>query len=169
MPAAFDDVPTDQPAGIYTSATRNPATTVQCLAGPSQTLDQHKTTAHGTAYTIINSKYSKIERKHLFRSAGQTFECWLLKVTNRDPSKKAEPVHLRRYPTPTRLQRLLNLQYSHGIVKMIRTASLIRQLRPHQRPDQPLVLAFLGGTSPASTPTATCSSPRIAAMPIHGS
>ena len=119
----FDDVPMDQPgryvylrdreSGDYWSNAWQPV---------GKPLDRYQSTCrHGTAYTIINSRYSGIETETTyFVPLGKHFECWLLKVTNRDPVKR----HLSlftfvEYPgTWHCFNDLLNLQYSHGIVKM---------------------------------------------------
>jgi cellobiose phosphorylase len=119
----FDDVPTDQPgrylylrdkqSGDYWSNAWQPV---------GKPLDQYKTTCrHGTAYTIINSQYSKIETETTyFVPLGKHFECWLLKVTNKDAVKRNLSLFtFVEYPnTWPCFHDFLNLQYSHGVVKM---------------------------------------------------
>ena len=119
----FDDVPLDQPgryvylrdrtSGDYWSNAWQPV---------GKPLDQYQSTCrHGTAYTIITSRYANIETETTyFVPLGKHFECWLLKVTNRDRKRR----HLSlftfvEYPsTWSAFNDFLNLQYSHSIVKM---------------------------------------------------
>jgi len=119
----FDDVPLDQPgryiyirdklSGDYWSNAWQPV---------GKPLGQFKSTCrHGTAYTIINSKYSNIETETTyFVPLGKYFECWLLKVTNKDSVKRSLSLFtFVEYPSTWHcFNDFLNLQYSHGIVKM---------------------------------------------------
>lgn len=119
----FDDVPLDQPgryiyirdisSGDYWSNAWQPV---------GKPLYSYKTTCrHGTAYTIINSQYSKIETETTyFVPLGKHFECWLLKVTNKDSDKRSLRLFtFVEYPgTWHCFNDFLNLQYSHGIVNM---------------------------------------------------
>jgi N,N'-diacetylchitobiose phosphorylase len=119
----FDDVPLDQPgryiylrdqaSGDYWSNAWQPV---------GKSLDQYKTTCrHGTAYTIITSQYSQIETETTyFVPLGKRFECWLFKVTNRDAARRRLSLFtFVEYPsTWSCFNDFLNLQYSHGIVKM---------------------------------------------------
>ncbi len=85
-------------------------------------LDKYKTTCrHGTAYTIINSQYSNIETETTyFVPLGKYFECWMLKVTNKGNEKRRLSLFtFVEYPNTWHcFNDFLNLQYSHGIVKM---------------------------------------------------
>jgi len=98
-------------AGIYTSATRNPATTGPMPGSPSANRSTSTKPPAATALPTRSSIPSIPRLKtetHLFRSAGQTFR--VLAAEGHEPrrrQKKAEPVHLRRIPQlRTRLQRL---------------------------------------------------------------
>ena len=119
----FDDVPTDQPGryiylrdkatGDYWSNAWQPV---------GKPLDRYKSTCrHGTAYTIINSRYAQIETETTyFVPLGKHFECWLLKVTNHDRVKRNLSLFtFVEYPNTWKcFHDFLNLQYSHAIVKM---------------------------------------------------
>ena len=83
MRLRFDDVPTDQPGRyIYLRDKESGDYWSNAWQPVGKPLDQYKTTCrHGTAYTIINSQYSKIETETTyFVPLGKRFECWLLKV-----------------------------------------------------------------------------------------
>ena len=114
-------------------------------------LDQYKTTCrHGTAYTIINSQYSKIETETTyFVPLGKHFECWLLKVTNQDAVKRNLSLFtFVEYPNSGSVfHDFLNLQYSHGIVKMDFVDGIIDYGSSVLISDQDnrSFLAFLGG------------------------
>ena len=119
----FDDVPTDQPGRyIYIRDKQSGDYWSNAWQPVGKPLDQYKTTCrHGTAYTIINSQYSKIETETTyFVPLGKHFECWLLKVTNRDAVKRNLSLFtFVEYPNLWKcFHDFLNLQYSHGIVKM---------------------------------------------------
>ncbi|MFO1475961.1 MAG: N,N'-diacetylchitobiose phosphorylase [Verrucomicrobiota bacterium] len=119
----FDDVPLDQPgryiylrdraSGDYWSNAWQPV---------GKPLSRYKTTCrHGTAYSIITSRYSNIETETTyFVPLGKRFECWLLRVSNRGKSaRKLSLFTFVEYPsTWSCFNDFLNLQYSHGIVKM---------------------------------------------------
>jgi cellobiose phosphorylase len=119
----FDDVPTDQPGRyIYVRDKQSGDYWSNAWQPVGKPLDQYKTTCrHGTAYTIINSEYSKIETETTyFVPLGKHFECWLLKVTNKDAVKRNLSLFtFVEYPNTWQcFHDFLNLQYSHGIVKM---------------------------------------------------
>jgi cellobiose phosphorylase len=119
----FDDVPLDQPGRyIYLRDKRSGDYWSNAWQPVGKPLSQYKTTCrHGTAYTRIQSKYSKIETETTyFVPLGKRFECWLLKVTNRDAVKRSLSLFtFIEYPsTWSCFNDFLNLQYSHGIVKM---------------------------------------------------
>jgi len=119
----FDDVPTDQPGRyIYIRDKQSGDYWSNAWQPVGKLLDQYKTTCrHGTAYTIINSRYSKIETETTyFVPLGKHFECWLLKVTNQDAVKRNLSLFsFVEYPNLWKcFHDFLNLQYSHGIVKM---------------------------------------------------
>jgi len=119
----FDDVPIDQPGRyIYVRDKQSGDYWSNAWQPVGKPLDQYKTTCrHGTAYTIINSQYSKIETETTyFVPLGKHFECWLLKVTNKDTVKRNLSLFtFVEYPyTWQCFHDFLNQQYSHGIVKM---------------------------------------------------
>ncbi|MGB7582343.1 MAG: hypothetical protein WBL85_07865 [Sedimentisphaerales bacterium] len=119
----FDDVPIDQPGRyIYVRDKQSGDYWSNAWQPVGKPLDQYKTTCrHGTAYTIINSQYSKIETETTyFVPLGKDFECWLLKVTNKDAVKRNLSLFtFVEYPyTWQCFHDFLNQQYSHGIVKM---------------------------------------------------
>lgn len=119
----FDDVPLDQPGRyIYIRDKQSGDYWSNAWQPVGKPLDQYKTTCrHGTAYTIINSQYSHIETETTyFVPLGKHFECWLLKVTNKDSVKRNLSLFtFVEYPgTWHCFNDFLNLQYSHGIVKM---------------------------------------------------
>ncbi|ACB75028.1 GH36-type glycosyl hydrolase domain-containing protein [Opitutus terrae] len=84
-------------------------------------LSKYKSTCrHGTAYTIITSRYSAIETESTyFVPLGQAFEYWRLKVTNK--SKQPRTLALFTYcemASPWHMPNdLTNLQYSQFITK----------------------------------------------------
>jgi N,N'-diacetylchitobiose phosphorylase len=119
----FDDVPLDQPGRyIYLRDKQSGDFWSNAWQPVGKPLDQYKTTCrHGTAYTIINSQYSKIETETTyFVPLGKRFECWLLKVTNKDAVKRNLSLFsFVEYPGTWHCYNdFLNLQYSHGITKM---------------------------------------------------
>ena len=119
----FDDVPLDQPGRyIYLRDRQSGDYWSNAWQPVGKPLDQYKTTCrHGTAYTIINSRYSKIETETTyFVPLGKHFECWLLKVTNKDAVRRSLSLFtFVEYPSTWHcFNDFLNLQYSHGIVKM---------------------------------------------------
>ena len=67
----------DRTSGDYWSASWQPV---------GKPLDQYQSVCrHGTAYTVISSRYAGIETETTyFVPLGRDFECWLLKVTNQD-------------------------------------------------------------------------------------
>jgi cellobiose phosphorylase len=119
----FDDVPLDQPGRyIYIRDKQSGDYWSNAWQPVGKPLDQFKSTCrHGTAYTIINSQYSNIETETTyFVPLGKCFECWLLKVTNKDAVKRNLSLFtFVEYPSTWHcFNDFLNLQYSHGIVKM---------------------------------------------------
>ena len=79
------------------------------------------TTRHGTAYTIINSKYNEIDTEtRYFVPLGEYFECWNLKVRN--TGKRKRSLRLFTYAEYTGHWNLwldiVNLQYTQYIMAM---------------------------------------------------
>ena len=119
----FDDVPADQPGRYVYIRDKDSADYWSNAWQPvGKPLDQYKTTCrHGTAYTIIKSEYARIETETTyFVPLGKHFECWLLKVTNKGSAKRNLSLFtFVEYPNLWKcFHDFLNLQYSHGIVKM---------------------------------------------------
>jgi N,N'-diacetylchitobiose phosphorylase len=119
----FDDVPIDQPGRyIYICDKQSGDYWSNAWQPVGKPLDKFKSTCrHGTAYTIINSQYSNIETETTyFVPLGKRFECWLLKVTNKDSVKRNLSLFtFVEYPSTWHcFNDFLNLQYSHGIVNM---------------------------------------------------
>lgn len=119
----FDDVPLDQPGRyIYIRDRQSGDYWSNAWQPVGKPLDQYKTTCrHGTAYTVIDSLYSNIKTETTyFVPLGKHFECWLLKVTNKDAVKRSLSLFtFVEYPgTWHCFNDFLNLQYSHGIVNM---------------------------------------------------
>ncbi|PTY06212.1 N,N'-diacetylchitobiose phosphorylase [Opitutaceae bacterium EW11] len=120
--ARTNSVPLDQPgryfylrdreSGDYWSSSWQPV---------GKPLDKYKSTCrHGTAYTIITSRYSAIETESTyFVPLGQTFEYWRLKVTNK--SKKPRQLSVFTFCEYANCWNmpndLFNLQYSQFIIK----------------------------------------------------
>jgi len=157
----FNAIPMDQPGrylylrdkdnGDYWSASWQPV---------GKPLDQYQSECrHGSAYTIISSKYDAIATETTyFVPLGQTFEVWWLKVTNTDS-------RLRRLSVFTfveyancwnALQDLLNLQYTQYIARMSVVDGIIDHGTNIHIPPMPdnfaendqgrhTFLAFLGG------------------------
>jgi cellobiose phosphorylase len=117
-----NSVPMDQPGryfylrdnedGDYWSSSWQPV---------GKPLSKYKSTCrHGTAYTVISSRYAAIETESTyFVPLGQTFEYWRLKVTNK--SKKARKLSVFTYCEFASCWNmpndLTNLQYSQFIIK----------------------------------------------------
>jgi N,N'-diacetylchitobiose phosphorylase len=79
-------------------------------------LDKYESVCrHGTAYTIISSKYDGIETEATyFVPLGQTFEYWRLRVSNKSPKKRSISVYTYcEFANVGHLYNdLVNLQYS---------------------------------------------------------
>lgn len=118
----FNNVPMDQPGryfylrdredGDYWSASWQPV---------GKPLDQYQSTCrHGTAYTILESRYRGIKAETTyFVPLGQTFEYWRLKITNESDRQRELSVFTfceftNQWDT---FQDRINLQYSLFIVR----------------------------------------------------
>ena len=118
----FNNVPMDQPGRLFylrDNASRDFwSASWQPVGKP---LDKYKSTCrHGTAYTIIESRYAGITSESTyFVPLGQTFEYWRLKVTN--TTRKTRRLSVFTYCEFANLwdtwQDLVNLQYSQFITK----------------------------------------------------
>jgi N,N'-diacetylchitobiose phosphorylase len=132
----FNSVPTDQPgryfylrdqeSGDYWSASWQPV---------GKPLEQYESTCrHGTAYTVIEARYSGIRSEATyFVPLGQTFEYWRLRVTNE--SDRPRRLALFSYCEFTNQwntqQDQVNLQYSLFIVKGGLTADGLLRIAIH--------------------------------------
>jgi N,N'-diacetylchitobiose phosphorylase len=127
----FNHVPMDQPgryfylrdrdSGDYWSASWQPV---------GKPLDQYQSTCrHGTAYTILTSRYAGIAAETTyFVPLGQTFEYWRLKITNESDRPRQISVFTfceftNQWDT---YQDQVNLQYSLFIVRGELTGGLLR-------------------------------------------
>ncbi|MCX7983842.1 MAG: N,N'-diacetylchitobiose phosphorylase [Bacteroidetes bacterium] len=119
----FNNIPMDQPGRYfylhdldthdYWSASWQPV---------GKPLDKYSSTCrHGTAYTIISSRYTDVETETLyFVPLGKTFECWLLTVKNTGTRRRR--LRIFTYVEYTNnwkvYQDMINLQYSQYILSM---------------------------------------------------
>jgi N,N'-diacetylchitobiose phosphorylase len=129
----------DNETGDYWSASWQPV---------GKPLDEYKTTCrHGTAYTIIESRYSGISTEATyFVPLDQAFEYWRLKVTNesdqpRDLSVFTFCEFTNQWDT---FQDRVNLQYSLFIVRTELTDGIIR-VAIHDNLTRPDDTALVGG------------------------
>lgn len=118
----FNSVPLDQPgryfylrdaeSGDYWSASWQPV---------GKPLDRFQSTCrHGTAYTVIESRYEKIvSEATYFVPLEQEFEYWVLKLTNRGdrPRRLAVFTYVEFANEWSAFQDLINLQFSQHIVR----------------------------------------------------
>jgi N,N'-diacetylchitobiose phosphorylase len=157
----FNSIPLDQPgryvyvrdrkSGDYWSASWQPV---------GKPLDQYKSECrHGSAYTIITSKYQKIQTETTyFVPPGQIFEVWKIKVTNNDTQERALSLFsFVEYANGwNAMQDLLNLQYTQYTAKMSIVDGMIDQATNIHIPNQPdnfsnndqarhTFMAFIGG------------------------
>ncbi len=92
MRMRFNSVPLDQPGRYIYIHDKNSkdfwSATWQPVGKP---LNQYESECrHGTAYTIIRSKYSNILTETLyFVPLGESFECWKLQIKNEDSKKRS--------------------------------------------------------------------------------
>jgi cellobiose phosphorylase len=123
MRLKFNNIPMDQPGRyLYIRDKESKdfwSTSWQPVGKP---LSEYKSICrHGSAYTKIDSDYSKIKTETLyFVPLGKTYECWLLKVTNADSKKRKLSVftYVEYTNNWNQSQDLNNLQYSQYIMKM---------------------------------------------------
>ncbi|HUJ42304.1 MAG TPA: glycosyl hydrolase family 65 protein [Opitutaceae bacterium] len=125
-----NSVPLDQPgryfylrdrvSGDYWSASWQPV---------GKPLSRYKSICrHGTAYTIIASRYAGIETETTyFVPLGQTFEYWRLRVTNRSRQPRQLSVFTYcEFATSWHMPSdLMNLQYAQFIVKAVVEAGIL--------------------------------------------
>lgn len=123
MRLMFNAIPMDQPGRyLYLHDKESKdfwSTTWQPVGKP---LDRFKSICrHGTAYTIISSKYDQIETEtRYFVPLGCHFECWHLRITNHDTRKRCFSLFsFIEYTNNWHLvQDLMNLQYTQSILSM---------------------------------------------------
>ena len=117
-----NSVPMDQPGRYFYLRDRETGSYWSSSWQPvGRPLSKYKSTCrHGTAYTVITSRYEGIETESTyFVPLGQAFEYWRLKVTNK--SKKERRLSVFTYcemASPWSMPNdLSNLQYSQFITK----------------------------------------------------
>ena len=119
----FNAVPQDQPGRYLYLHDRDTADFWSASWQPvGKPLEEYKAVCrHGTAYTIISSEYARIETETTyFVPLERTFECWLVRVTNKDEGKRALSLFTYvEYACNWNVQDdLNNLQYTQYIAKM---------------------------------------------------
>ena len=120
--ARSNAVPMDQPGRYFYLRDNESADYWSSSWQPvGKPLSKYKSTCrHGTAYTIITSRYSGIETESTyFVPLGQTFEYWRLKVTNKGkkPRKLSVYTYCEFASCWNMPNDLTNLQYSQFIAK----------------------------------------------------
>jgi cellobiose phosphorylase len=126
----FNSIPADQPGRLFYLRDQETGDFWSAAWQPvAKPLTRYKSICrHGTAYTIIESRYSGIATEALyFVPLGQTFEYWQLKVTNR--SKRERKLSVFTYCEFANLwntyQDLVNLQYSLFITRATLEAGIL--------------------------------------------
>ena len=123
MRMRFNSIPMDQPGRyiyIHDRETKDYWSTSWQPVGKN--LDEYESVCHhGTAYTKIDSKYSKINSEvTYFVPLGTEYECWLTKITNGDT--KARKLRLFTFVEYANnwhiVQDFMNLQYTQYILRM---------------------------------------------------
>ncbi|MEZ4767987.1 MAG: hypothetical protein R2844_06110 [Caldilineales bacterium] len=118
----FNSVPMDQPGRYFYLRDRDSGDTWSASWQPvGKPLDAYESTCrHGTAYTVIDSRYAGIRTETTyFVPLGQAFEYWRLKITNESDRPRSLSVFsycefTNQWNTQ---QDQVNLQYSLFIVK----------------------------------------------------
>jgi len=123
MRMRFNSIPVDQPGRYFYLYDRDRKDHWSASWQPvGKPLDKYRSVCrHGTAYTIIESEYDKINTESTyFVPLNRDFECWLLKVTNNDSVKRRIRVFtFVEYANNWFLwQDFINLQYTQFILKM---------------------------------------------------
>ena len=118
----FNSIPADQPGRLFYLRDQETGDFWTAAWQPvAKPLGRYKSICrHGTAYTIIESRYAGVATEALyFVPLGQTFEYWRLKVTNK--SKRGRRLSVFTYCEFANLwntyQDLVNLQYSLFITR----------------------------------------------------
>ncbi|HWA88022.1 MAG TPA: N,N'-diacetylchitobiose phosphorylase [Opitutus sp.] len=117
-----NSVPLDQPGRYFYLRDRDSGDYWSSSWQPvGKPLAKYKSTCrHGTAYTIITSRYSAVETESTyFVPLGQAFEYWRLKVTNKSKHTRRLSVFTYcEFASPWHMPNdLTNLQYSQFITK----------------------------------------------------
>ncbi|MBA7537983.1 N,N'-diacetylchitobiose phosphorylase [subsurface metagenome] len=118
----FNAIPTDQPGRYLYFHDRNAKDFWSASWQPvGKPLDTYTSECrHGSAYTIIKSEYSGIESETLFFvPLGKDFECWHVKVTNKDSKKRSIRAftYVEFASNWNALDDMNNLQYTQYIIK----------------------------------------------------
>ncbi|HUL51816.1 MAG TPA: glycosyl hydrolase family 65 protein [Opitutaceae bacterium] len=151
-----NSVPLDQPGRYFYLRDRASgdywSTSWQPVGKP---LSRYKSTCrHGTAYTVIASRYAGIATvTTYFVPLGQTFEYWRLRVTNRSKEPRQLAVFTycefaTSWHVPTDL---MNLQYAQFIVKAVVDDGILGMSTHPYLPFDPANLAECGRTWMALT------------------
>ena len=138
----FNSIPMDQPGRYFYVRDRQSgdfwSTSWQPVAKP---LDEYESICrHGTAYTVIESRYSEIETEATyFVPLGANFEVWLLRVSN----KSSQPRSLRVFSYVEFASEwhgwhdTFNMQYSQYIVDCGFDAGIISHAMCPNLPERP--------------------------------
>ena len=119
----FNAVPLDQPGRyIYIHDRDNHDYWSASWQPVGKALEQYKSECrHGTAYTVIRSEYDSIESEtRYFVPLGKNYECWLVKLTNKDQKKRRLRLftYVEYACNWNALDDMLNLQYVMYIANM---------------------------------------------------
>lgn len=123
MRLRFNSIPMDQPGRyIYIHDKESKDFWSASWQPVGKPLDKYKSQCrHGTAYTVISSEYSKIKTETTyFVPLDRYFECWNLKVTNKDSERRSLRLFtFVEYPNNWFMwQDTVNLQYTLAILGM---------------------------------------------------
>lgn len=144
-----NSVPLDQPGRYFYLRDRDDgdywSTSWQPVGKP---LDRYASTCrHGTAYTVITSRYREIETESTyFVPLGQKFEYWLLRVKNGGASRRRLSVYTACEFTSTGHlgADLSNLQYSQFIAKARMESGMLSVMSHPHDPFDPENLGWPG-------------------------
>lgn len=138
----FNNVPVDQPGRYFYLRDEADGDFWSSAWQPTgKPLDQYESTCrHGTAYTIINSRYAGIETESTyFVPLGQTFEYWRLKISN--TSDRPRELSVFTYCEFTNNwnidQDQFNLQYTQYIGRCTMADGIIRMAVNDNLPEKP--------------------------------
>lgn len=126
----FNGMPLDQPGRLFYLRDRSSGEFWSASWQPvGKPLDRYSSVCrHGTAYTVIDSKYEGIATEATyFVPLGQTFEYWRLRIANR--SDRPRELSVFTYCEFANLwntfQDLVNLQYSQFVTRAFREGNIL--------------------------------------------